>query len=94
MQLSQSTVQSCAPFLIASGSTGVLIFVVDTMVVYMSTGFVCLAAIVYCVRTIRRCNARMKRLELLKTRKSRREHGITCGDSDRNGVPSTPEESR
>lgn len=74
-----------APILIIAGSTGVL-FIVDTAVLNFALGATGITLVIWCVKTIRSCKARNKRLDLLQTRKSRREYVA----GNRTGVSGTP----
>lgn len=74
-----------APIVISAGSTGIL-FIVDTGVLNFTLGATCLALVIWCIKTIWACKARNKRLDLLQTRKSRREYAA----GNRTGVAGAP----
>ena len=60
---------------------------VDTAVLNFVLGVTMITLVIWCVKIIRGCKARNKRIDLLQTRKSRREY-VAANNRDRiSGTP-------
>ena len=72
----QTIIQAAAPITITTGATA-LLFVVNPYVFYGSLAVGLFTCFAICIHIIRRCLARDKRLDALKTRATRRAYAAT-----------------